>query len=352
MSRNDPQGCLAVVGLEHFVSLRLQGFTDQLAHRFFVLDQQHGFRAAVLRQRSSQRTHGFQGIFNPRQIDPEGRALPRFALNQDIAATLLDDAVHGRKSQSSTFSFLLGGEKWLEDAQLGFFVHALAGISYREHDVKTRVNVGVFAANVLMVQSGVGALNSDFSTIRHGVFGIDHQIHEDLLDLAGIGAGSAEIGCELRLQLDVLSDQRTQQALYLLHDEVQVYNLQFQQLLPAERQELASQGGGPISRLVNRLDLRIQGIVFPGVLEQDFRITTDYHQQIVEIMGHPPRQTSHRFHLLSLAKLVLQHAPLRDIFSDNLHNLGSLLRVVNHAATQAHCNRASILALPADFHIV
>src|SRR4029077_8353879 len=146
------------------------------------------------------------------------------------------------------------------------------GVSYRKHDVKTRVNVGVFAANVLMVQSGVGALNSDFSTIRHGIFGIDHQIHEDLLDLAGIGTGSSEIGCELRLQLNVLPNQRTQQALYVLHDNIQVHDLQFQQLLPAERQELASQGRGPISRLVNRFNLWMQRIVFSGVLEQDFGI--------------------------------------------------------------------------------
>src|SRR5580692_8111428 len=317
MSRNDPQRCLAVVGLEHFISLRLQGLTHQLSHRFFVLDQQHGFRAAVLRRRSSQRAHGFQGILDAWQIDPESRTLPRFALDQDVTATLLDDAVHGRKSQASTFSFFLGGEKWLEDAQLRFFIHALAGVSYREHNVKTRVNVGVFAANVLMVQSGVSALDDDFSTIRHGVFRIDHQIHEDLLDLARISTGSAEIGCELRLQLDVLPDQRPQQALYVLHDNVQVHDLQFQQLLPAERQELASQGGGPISRLVNRLDLRIQGIVFPGVLEQDFRVTADYHQEIVEIVGHPSRQTPHRFHFLSLAELVLQHPPLCDIFSNN-----------------------------------
>src|SRR5580700_9221032 len=143
-----------------------------------------------MRRRTARRTHGFQGIFDARQIDPESRALLWLALDQNVAATLLDDAVYRREPEASTFSFFLGGEKWLEDAQLGLFVHTLAGVGYRKHNVKTGLNVGVFAANILMVQSGVGALDDDFPTIGHGVFGIDHQIHEDLLDLASIGTGS------------------------------------------------------------------------------------------------------------------------------------------------------------------
>ena len=69
-------------------------------------------------------------------------------------------------------------------------------------------------------------------------------------------------------------------------------------------------------------------------------------------MGNPARQPSYGFHLLRLAKLILQHPPLGNILGNNFHNFGSLFRAVNHAPTQPHRYRTAILALPPDLNIV
>ena len=42
--------------------------------------------------------------------------MPHFAVNRNVPAALFDDAINRRQAQARPFSFLLGGEKWFENA--------------------------------------------------------------------------------------------------------------------------------------------------------------------------------------------------------------------------------------------
>ena len=84
----------------------------------------------------------------------------------------------------------------------------------------------------------------------HGVAGVDDQVHDDLLDLAGIdfhdvpGTGSRTVS-----QLDVRADQPPEHLFDLDHVSIEVEHDRGQDLLAAEREELPGQAGGAVRRL-------------------------------------------------------------------------------------------------------
>ena len=80
----------------------------------------------------------------------------------------------------------------------------------------------------------------------HGVARVRRQVHEHLLDLAGLHPGRGEIGRELHGELDPLADELAQQVGPRSDDRVEVHRAQAQDLLAAERQELLRQGRGPV----------------------------------------------------------------------------------------------------------
>jgi hypothetical protein len=123
-------------------------------------------------------------------------------LHEDVASALLDDAVDGGESEAGAFAFFFGGEERFEDAGLGFAVHALAVVADGNHYVGAVFDESVFGA-VGIVEDDAGGANGDFAAAGHGVFGVDHQIHDDLLELAGIGAGAADVGGEAGGEFDI-----------------------------------------------------------------------------------------------------------------------------------------------------
>jgi len=60
-----------------------------------------------------------------REVELEGSAWPGFAVNPDIAAELLNHAIHGGQPQARAFALFLGGEKRLEEAPARLGIHAI-----------------------------------------------------------------------------------------------------------------------------------------------------------------------------------------------------------------------------------
>ncbi len=79
--------------------------------------------------------HGRRQGIDPREIDPEGRAVADLAIDRDVAAALFHDAVAGRETKPRALALLLGGEKWLEQSRLHLGRHPAAVIGDREQHV-------------------------------------------------------------------------------------------------------------------------------------------------------------------------------------------------------------------------
>ena len=120
------------------------------------------------------------------------------------------------------------------------------------------------APGIGRVQVHVGGLDGDLPALGHGIPGIHRQVHDHLLDLTGIGLDHAQVRPQDGHQIDVLADQAPQH-LIQVHDQIiEIQDLGREDLLAAEGQELAGQGGGPFR---GRLD-------FLHILGEDRRLQT------------------------------------------------------------------------------
>ncbi len=185
------------------------------------------------------RGQGFSGGAEARQIDLERGAFAGFAVQPDVAFALLDDAVHRGQSEPGALQSL-GGVEGLEDVGLGIGVHAHAGVADGEHDVVAGLHRGM-EAGVVGVEGDVGGLDGQLPAVRHGIAGVDRQVHDDLLDLSGIGLDRADVRARHHDQIDVFADQPGQHFHVFRDHAVQVNDLGSQHLLAAEGQQLAGE---------------------------------------------------------------------------------------------------------------
>src|SRR2546422_2018509 len=165
---SDTQRRLAIFCFQDLVTLGLQSFSNQLAHRFFIFNEKNRLRTAT---GSLRGWHGawFCRILYPGQIDAESRPAPYFALRENITAALLDDAIDGRKTKARTLTFFFRGEERFKYSSLGFAIHAMTCMGDGQHYVWAGLNVVVEAPEVIS-QMHIAALNGDLTAARHRVF--------------------------------------------------------------------------------------------------------------------------------------------------------------------------------------
>ena len=58
----------------------------------------------------------------------------------------------------------------------------------------------------IFVERHVGGLDGQLAALRHGVASVYGKIHDDLVDLAGIGANRAQSGAGNHHQIDIFAD--------------------------------------------------------------------------------------------------------------------------------------------------
>src|SRR3974390_87332 len=68
---------------------------------------------------------------------------------------------------------------------------------------------------------------------RHGIAGIDDQIHDYFLDLPRAGFDELEITFENELKIDILADQAAKKAFHFKNDGIEIENAGLQNLLEA-----------------------------------------------------------------------------------------------------------------------
>jgi hypothetical protein len=92
-----------------------------------VLDHENGLGSALGRARGNLCVLFLVGK-RARQVDLDRRALAGFAVDLDVAAGLLDEAVDHGEAKPGALAFGLGGKEWLEHLLKRGFIHAGTGI--------------------------------------------------------------------------------------------------------------------------------------------------------------------------------------------------------------------------------
>jgi hypothetical protein len=134
-----------------------------------------------------------------RQVDLHGGAGARRGDGRDDTAVLPHEPVDNRRAQAGS-RLTLGGEKRIEHAGGGLFVHTHALIAHLDEDVAVvaRAQWGGVGEDV-----GTPRAHGDAAAVRHGVAGVDGEVEEDLLELTSI-ADDAQVRGRGGLEDDLL----------------------------------------------------------------------------------------------------------------------------------------------------
>src|ERR1700722_12859163 len=136
-------------------------------------------RGALFRIR--QRRKGWQN-------ELEVSTLPQFGFEPNRSSALLYDGESRGQAKACSLADLLGREKWLEDVSLCLVTHADPCIANIQRDVLpacelVRERVGIADGHVC-------SLDGESAAPRHGVPGIQTEVHERAPNFSGIGSHS------------------------------------------------------------------------------------------------------------------------------------------------------------------
>ncbi len=208
---------------------------NQAAHHRIILDQQDQLRAhrrALSRQRT--RGHGQrQRFIRGRKIQREGGPVSGFALHFDVAPDLLDDAVHGRQAETGAFPESLRREERFEEVRPRVRIHSAARVANDQRHVGTGRDGRVDA------RFGTGEplhrrFNHQRAPARHRVSRVEGEVQERVFELDGIPPDGSNLGAELSVDFDVLTEDPAEDLLDLTDDAVEIDAGDPQRLFAAE----------------------------------------------------------------------------------------------------------------------
>src|SRR5271169_4448724 len=169
---------------------------------------------------------GIDDLSYHREFHGERCALSRRTLYVDLSGVFLNDAVGYRQPQAGAagmagLGFGLGGEKRIVDAMNVFLRDAAAGVRHRD-------------ADVVPVARGDG----ERASRGHGVFRVEEQVQEDLLQLSGVAEDRRQVRMQLRHNFDAGGFELVlQQRQRVLNNAIQVDVVELGTRSPREVQQ-------------------------------------------------------------------------------------------------------------------
>ena len=92
----------------------------------------------------------------------------------------------------------------------------------------------------------------DSAAVGHGIAGIEHQVHQHLLELGAVAAHGSTRRIEAEDQPVLRAEQRPEHGCFILHDGVQIEPLGLNRMGPRECEELLSQCPAASNRIAER----------------------------------------------------------------------------------------------------
>jgi hypothetical protein len=97
---------------------------------------------------------------------------------------------------------------------------------------------------VLLIHRDIRCLDSDLSTVRHGIASIHHQVYEHLPELSRIYSNLLDLRHRQQLQFNVFADDALEHFANVEDQGVDVYGLWLNDLFTGKRQQLSGESGG------------------------------------------------------------------------------------------------------------
>ena len=126
--------------------------------------------------------------------------------------------------------------------------------------------------NERLVQLDIPGLYRQTAARRHRIPRVDHEVHQHLLELSGIGADGPQVGRKARDELYLLADEPAEHRVHPGDERVQVEPGGLQHLLSAEREQLPRQCCRALPRLDNLVHVRAAVILRPERVHHESRV--------------------------------------------------------------------------------
>ena len=222
---------------------------------------------------------------------------------------MLGKAIDHAEPQPRSIADRLGGEEGFENARRDLRLDPGTGIDHRYPDVVARLQHGI-------EQTGLDPVRARFqrerTALRHCVAGVERQIDQRIVELAGIDLGIERLAFDIDRQFHLVGQCVADQAGCLRHLFGNIDPLRGQRLLPREGQQAAGKFGSVARRRVDQFEpfaVRRAREIFG----QRLCIAHDDHQHVVEVVGHPTGKLPQSLERLVLAQDVLDPPAFGDI---------------------------------------
>ena len=136
--------------------------------------------------------------------------------------------------------------------------------------------------------------------------GVSAQIHQDLMNLCGVGQNLRRGRIEGYRQLYARRDGGPQQIEGFAHHRLKGHHGPWQCLLMAEREDLMDEAGGSVAGFQNSHKVRLYRMVGSDLFRGQLGIAKYGSEDIIEVMCDTAGQFPNRFHFLHLADLILK----------------------------------------------
>ena len=178
------------------------------------------------------------------------------------------------------------------------------------------------------VEPHVAGGDADLAAARHGVAGVDDEVHDHLLELALVDAHRREVGAVLDAERHLVGQQAVQQVRELGERVLEVDDGRAQRLLAREGEQLAHQRGGAVGVLADLHQVAVLDVGDVVAHQQEVAVAVDRGQQVVEVVGDAAGELADRLHLLALDELRLEGLELGGVGEDGEQRR----RAVEHGA--------------------
>ena len=141
--------------------------------------------------------------------------------------------------------------------------------------------------------------------------GVDHQVHHQLLHLAGVGLHQRQVGRQIHFQLHLARDGGSHQLADLADHFGQMHGLHHELALACVRQQLPGELGGALAgpdHVLQHAPLRLRRRKH---LQHQAGVAQNSGKQIIEVVRHAAGEQSQAFQLLRLPQLLFQILALR-----------------------------------------
>src|SRR5690606_10941964 len=140
--------------------------------------------------------------------------------------------------------------------------------------------------------------NGNRPSVRHGIPGVDGQVEQRELELVYISVDLVQRQGKTGFYVDRRPHGLFQEIGYAAYHEGNVDGLRIEFLPPCKGQQTLRHGRSPARTLNGSVQQRRGLFVMREPLAQQVQGAEEHHQEVVEIVGDPPRELSQRIHFL------------------------------------------------------